>query len=241
VRIKFPTNGALLREWRAGFSQGRLAALAEAAPGADAVLVMPEGEEVAAAVGEAGALAADPPWRDAVMGAVVLAELEGPDDTPLEIDDDAPDEDAPPPPPGDGDDDGGVPLNTTELFALPVTEKMKIAIGGPRGARLLLARDPNKVIHMYLLKNPRISADEVAYLASQTQANIEALTEIAKNQAWMQNYQVVINLVRNPKTPSPLAIKLLDKLKPSDLRQLAKSSKLKPPVLHAARKKVVGP
>jgi hypothetical protein len=235
VRIRFPTNGALLREWRAGFAQGKLAALADAAPGTEATLVLPEGEEVAVVVGE-GALAAEPPWRDTVLGAVVLAEIEGPDETPLEIEEAAP----PPAGPAAAGEDDDVPVNPTELFALPVADKMKLALSGPRGARLLLAKDPNKVIHMYLLRNPRISADEVAHLAQQTQVNPEALGEIAKNTVWLQTYAVVLNLVKNPKTPTPVALRMLDRLKPADLRALAKSSNLRPPILHAARRKVVG-
>lgn len=56
----------------------------------------------------------------------------------------------------------------------------------------------------------------------------------------MQRPEIAIALVRNPKVPPPLAIRLLDHVSAAELRQLAKDSRTREPVQRAARKKVMG-
>jgi hypothetical protein len=117
-------------------------------------------------------------------------------------------------------------------------EKMQLALHGDRNARLLLLKDVNKNVQTFLLQNPRITIDEIRYIAGYRQANPDVLVTIGAHREWGQNQGVLAALVRNPKTPSPTAVKLLDKVAPAELRRLAKSGEVPRAVQVAARKKV---
>lgn len=125
-----------------------------------------------------------------------------------------------------------------QIRAMSSPEKMQLALHGDRTARLLLLKDVNKNVQTFLLQNARITVDEVRYIAGYRQANPDVLVAIAAHREWSQNQGVLAALVRNPKTPSMTAVKLLDKIAPAELRRLAKSGEVPRPVQAAARKKV---
>ncbi len=125
-----------------------------------------------------------------------------------------------------------------QIREMSSNEKMQLALKGDRNARLLLVKDVNKSVQTFLLQNPRITIDEIRYIAGYRQANPDVLVAIAAHREWGQNQGVLAALVRNPKTPSPTAVKLLDKLAPAELRRLAKSGEVPRAVQSAARKKV---
>lgn len=126
------------------------------------------------------------------------------------------------------------------IQAMPVAERIRLARKATRPERLVLMKDNNKTVHLMLVQNPRISTDEVAYIASYRQANPEALKMIAQNRMHLQNPRIVSALVRNPKTPTPIAVRLIDRLPKSEVQRLAKANDVQRPIQAAARKKVVG-
>jgi len=125
-----------------------------------------------------------------------------------------------------------------QIREMSSNEKMQLALKGDRNARLLLLKDVNKSVQTFLLQNPRITIDEIRYIAGYRQANPDVLVAIAAHRDWGQNQGVLAALVRNPKTPAPTAVKLLDKIAPAELRRLAKSGEVPRAVQTAARKKV---
>lgn len=126
------------------------------------------------------------------------------------------------------------------IRAMSARDKMQLAAHGDRAARLILIKDTNKVVHTFVIQNPRITLDEVRYIAGFKQCNPDVLKTIAQNREWTQNPRVVSALVRNPKTPAQIAVRLLDKLPMSELRALAKSPSVPRAVCQAARRKVTG-
>jgi len=64
------------------------------------------------------------------------------------------------------------------------------------------------------------------------------LVTIAAHRDWGQNQGVLAALVRNPKTPTMTAVKLLDKIAPAELKRLAKGAEVPRAVQAAARKRV---
>ncbi len=137
---------------------------------------------------------------------------------------------------------GGDPGRGTlydRVKAMTVPQKRNLALKGERAARLFLIKDVNKTLQTFLLKNPRITVDEVKMIASDRQANPEALKVIAENRIWLQNPTVATALVRNPKTPSAIAVRLLDRIPFSELRTIAKSGNAGRAVVQAAKKKVI--
>lgn len=141
-------------------------------------------------------------------------------------------------PPEEEDAKASGPLSE-RLKALSPSEKMALAIAGSRDERTMLLRDNNKMVHVYVLKNPRIGVDEVQAAAKQAQLSPDALKMIAEHREWGTNPVVCAALVRNPKTPLPLALRLIDKVPMADLRALAKGG-AREQVVAAARKKIAG-
>ena len=123
------------------------------------------------------------------------------------------------------------------LDALTVTEKMRLALSGTREQRFALVRDINKILHVYVMRNPRTGLDEAQYASKLPNLSPEALKFISEHPQWALDTTVCGNLVRNPKTPSQIAIRLLDRVSPTDLRIIARGG-ARQPIVQAARKKL---
>lgn len=106
---------------------------------------------------------------------------------------------------------------------LSVSEKIKLATLGNKGARRLLIRDSNKLVAVAVVRSPKIREDEVLLIAQDRTVADEVVRIILSRRDWLKNYLLRAALVQNPKTPQPKALRLLDTLYDRDLRQVAKS------------------
>lgn len=137
---------------------------------------------------------------------------------------------------------GGETQGTSPAFRIRqmnVSEKMRLASKAARGERQILLRDGSPQVLMGLLANPRIEDKEVLALAKNTSASSGVLQRIAKDRRWSSSYEIRLALVKNPQTPTPLALRMLDTLREKDLRMLAKGSMVREAVRGAALRKVV--
>jgi hypothetical protein len=125
-----------------------------------------------------------------------------------------------------------------QIAAMTPPQKIQLALKGDRTARLFLLKDLNKTLHTFLLQNPRITLDEVRFMAGYKQTSAEALETIAANPDYMRQQGIVTALVRNPRTPGPTAARLVEKLPEAEVRRLAKSSDVPRAVQIAARKRL---
>jgi hypothetical protein len=139
---------------------------------------------------------------------------------------------------GDAEEEEAAGTLYSRIKAMSTQERMRLARHGTRPERLLLMKDLNRTIHTFLLQNPRITLDEVRHMAGNRQTGAEVLEMIAKNREWMQIPGIVQALVRNPKTATPTAIRLLDKVPVAEIRRLAKSNDVRRPISMAARKRL---
>jgi len=96
-------------------------------------------------------------------------------------------------------------------------------MSGDKEARSLLIKDSDKKVQEAVLENPRITETEIVTIANTRTASEEVLRKICTNRQWMKNYRVRLGLVNNPKTPLPIAVRLLSTLMVADLKRLAKS------------------
>lgn len=115
-------------------------------------------------------------------------------------------------------------------------EKQKLARQGKRVARRILVRDNDKTIHKYVLFNPEIQLDEVIEYTRWNGLSAEAIEFITTNRQWMESRDVVYNIVRNPSTPTEIAVRLLIKLTPNDWRMFVRPGVVRPAVMNQARK-----
>ena len=118
---------------------------------------------------------------------------------------------------------------------LSLQEKMAVAASCDRDLRFQLLRDPNKQLHVLVLRNPRIGLEEVVWAAKLSTLNPEALKVIAEHPEWGKNQQIAAALVRNPKTPVPVAVKLIPRLAVAEIKAIAKSQG-RPQIVQAAKK-----
>jgi len=109
------------------------------------------------------------------------------------------------------------------LMKMTVAQKIRLALVGNLEARNLLIHDPNKVIPLAVLRNPKLSEDEVVMYAQLRSLPEDVFSAMAKHKTWVKNYHVKLALVSNPKAPLSLAIKLLDHLHDRDLQNISKS------------------
>jgi hypothetical protein len=109
------------------------------------------------------------------------------------------------------------------LSKMNLPQKIRLALVGNQEARNMLIRDPNKVIPLAVLRNPKVSETEVISYAQLRTLADDVFTAIAKHKTWIKNYHIKLTLVSNPKAPLSLAIKLLDHLHDRDLQILSRS------------------
>jgi hypothetical protein len=101
-----------------------------------------------------------------------------------------------------------------------VVQRLTLALKGGRTERMLLIRDPNRLVQRCVLQSPRLTDTEVEAFAAMTNLPGETLRVIALTRIFMKNYSVVRNLVSNPKTPLDVSLHLFPRLTSTDLVKL---------------------
>ncbi len=122
---------------------------------------------------------------------------------------------------------------------MTVAERIKLALRGNREVRMILIRDPNRLIRRFVLQNPRLGDEEIIAIAKNRSADDELLRIIADSRDWTKNYQVRLSLVSNPKTPLVASLRFLAGLQERDVRMLAKSKNVSATVANAAKRIVI--
>jgi hypothetical protein len=101
-----------------------------------------------------------------------------------------------------------------------VVQRLTLALKGGKSERMLLIRDPNKLVQRCVLQSPRLTDSEVEAFASMTNLTGEILRAIALTRLFMKNYSIVRNLINNPKTPLDVSLHLFPRLTATDLVKL---------------------
>lgn len=124
-------------------------------------------------------------------------------------------------------EDGEVPAERVSLIRrimfMNAKDRMKLALKGDREARSILIRDSNKVVCSSVVKNPRISEQEIENISAMRTVADEVLRLIAMNRSWARSYPIIHNLARNPRTPIPTAMTILLRIRTKDLHQLSQN------------------
>jgi hypothetical protein len=99
-------------------------------------------------------------------------------------------------------------------------EKIKAALTGNLETRMILVRDPNKVVSRAVLQSPKLSETEIENYAASKSVAEEVLRLIAMNRKFMKLYVVVRALVNNPRAPIDITLPLVIRLNDRDLKTL---------------------
>ncbi len=124
------------------------------------------------------------------------------------------------------------------ILDMKMGQKLKLALTGNKSAREILVKDSNRLVSSAVLKNPRVTEDEVLKVANSKGASEDLLRNIGRNKEWLKNYNVRLGMIANPKTPLTISMKLLDTLNEKDLAKVAKSKNIASVLASTARRKV---
>jgi regulator of extracellular matrix RemA (YlzA/DUF370 family) len=110
-----------------------------------------------------------------------------------------------------------------KIMFMNTRDRMKLAMKGDREARSILIRDSNKVVCSAVVNNPRITEQEVENIAAMRTVSDEVLRIIALNRSWARSYPIIHNLARNPRTPIPTVMNILNRIRTKDLQNLTQN------------------
>ena len=113
-----------------------------------------------------------------------------------------------------------------KLSRLRVVERVQLAIKGTREERILLIRDPCKVVQRAVLQSPQLSDREVEGFAAMASLSEETLRLIGVNRKYLKNYTIVRTLMTNPKMPLEITLHLLPTITPQDLKLLTNNKNI---------------
>jgi hypothetical protein len=120
----------------------------------------------------------------------------------------------------------------------PRPEKVRLALGGTKEERAAILRDPDQSVHKHVLDNPHLGLEEILNIAVMATVSPEVLQEIGDRREWIQRSEIAAALVRNPKTPTATAIRLLDHVGRAELRRLSKDLGVRTVIRQVALRKV---
>ncbi|HET8774166.1 MAG TPA: hypothetical protein VFP80_10260 [Thermoanaerobaculia bacterium] len=106
--------------------------------------------------------------------------------------------------------------------SLSQMEKILLAVKADRSERALLLQDNDPRVLLSLLRNPRLTVDEVARLAKSSFLTFQIAEVITKATQWMSSLDVRVGLIHNPKTPPAFAMRILPTLPDSEVRAVAR-------------------
>jgi len=102
-------------------------------------------------------------------------------------------------------------------------EKLLLAAKADRTERALLIQDSDPRVLLSLLRNPRLTTEEVARVAKSSVLTFQIADVISKAAQWMASIDVRLAVIHNPKTPPALALRILPTLPDAEVRAIARA------------------
>lgn len=124
------------------------------------------------------------------------------------------------------------------LRKLTPPQKVLLAAKADRLTRALLVQEGDPQVLFALLRNPRLSLDEVLRVAKSSYLSFQAAELILKTNPWFANLDVRVALIHNPKLPTPFALRILPTLPESEVRAIAKGAATSMALKQAALKRL---
>ncbi len=119
---------------------------------------------------------------------------------------------------------------------LNIAQKVALAMRGNKEARTLLVRDSNRLVAVAAIRSPRITEGEVKSVANSRTVHDDVIRIIGNSRELSRSYGVKLALAGNPKTPLPMAMKLMPLLRDADIKIMAKSKNVSAAISTQARR-----
>ncbi len=107
-----------------------------------------------------------------------------------------------------------------QIRALSVTERVALALKADLPERRILMQENNSKINEFLLRNVRITEQEVAFMARNAGIPMQNLLAIAGNRPWMNHETIRAAILTNPRTPAAMIMDMIPTLGPQDLLKM---------------------
>ena len=107
-----------------------------------------------------------------------------------------------------------------QIRALSVTERVALALKADLMERRVLMQENNSKINEFLLRNVRITEQEVAFMARNAGIPMQNLLAIAGNRPWMSHEAIRGAILTNPRTPAAMVMDMIPTLSPPDLLKM---------------------
>ena len=101
-------------------------------------------------------------------------------------------------------------------------EKLLLAVKADRAERAVLVQDNDPRVLLSVLRNPRLTVDEVVRIAKSSFLNFQIADVIMKTGQWMSSLDVRLALIHNPKTPQAFGLRILPTLPDAEVRAIAR-------------------
>ena len=144
-----------------------------------------------------------------------------------------------------GAEDGVTPMEEAKklslskrIMSMNVSEKIKLATKGNKEARGILMRDSNKLVSVAVIRSPRLTDGEVLTQAQSKVCIDDVLRVIYSNREWLRKYAIKLALVKNPKVPQGVSMRLIATLHEHDVKSLAKDKNVPGSVQMLAKKQI---
>jgi hypothetical protein len=122
------------------------------------------------------------------------------------------------------------------ILNLTTAQKAILAMKGGREERQILIRDTNRVVALGVLKNGRITDDEIETIARMRNVTDVVLQTLGTNREWTKSYNVMLALVQNPRTPQMISTNFVSRLTNKDLKNLVRSREVPELIRRMARR-----
>ena len=108
-----------------------------------------------------------------------------------------------------------------KIAKLDIRGRITLAMRGSKEDRSILIRDSTKLVAIAVLESPKVSDGEVEKFALQKNVLEAVLRAIPLKRRFAKNYNIMRNLVQNPRTPLDLSLGLMKNLLIHDLKNLS--------------------
>jgi hypothetical protein len=131
-------------------------------------------------------------------------------------------------PEADETDNSGGEKDAANLWdrvrALSHLERRMLAPKATRQERAILTQDSDSVVLNALLKNPRITIDEVVRVAKSAFITYQTVDVMMKTTQWNSNLDLRVALIHNAKTPQTFCMRILPTLPESEVRVISRGA-----------------
>jgi len=125
-----------------------------------------------------------------------------------------------------------------KLRLMPVTERAALAMKADLQERRILMQESNPKIHEFLLRNPRLTEGEIAFMARNPMSPIQTILTILQHRNWMTTDSIRQGILTNPKTPAVTVLDMIPALSAGDLIKMYHARMLREDVRASVQREV---